>query len=204
MSPSSTATPTLDTLLLLDAYQSAQLQGNASLKASMWSLTKARREKPGIGASDVRLDLEPILRMKESLKEEPCLVQEQFSLINVTQKDPLEKENAAATPTIPSATSTAAIGDNENTTGLRNRHSKSDYSTKNDETKPSMTKEELLPVDDTPAASSIPDPLQLLGGALPPRDLFAAQAQAKQALESYIQAANLIQQMQMLMISAKK
>jgi hypothetical protein len=193
-----TSTPKLDVILLLDAYQNAHLQGNSNLKASWWSLTKARREKPEIAASNVRQELEPTLRMEQVGKdsEEPELMQERLSLVDVVQKQQQDKENPSNT-TAPNTNTTNATS--ESNTGLRNRHSKKDYSASTtSEEKASMIKEDM--VDN---ATVIPDPLQLFGGALPPRSLHAAQTQAKQALESYIQAATMIQELQLIMRDAK-
>ena len=197
--PTTSSSPRLDALLLLDAYQAAHQQGDSDLKASLWSLTKARREKPGISAVDIREELESTLQMEQVMtakesEEEPELKHERFSVLDVTQKQLHEKENVSS-PAVPNAAT------NDKSTGLRNRHSKTDYSSSknDDDNKPSMTREDKI--HDAPV---VPDPLQLLGGAFPPRSLVTSQAQAKQAIESYIRAANLIHELLLVMKETKK
>lgn len=192
------ATPRLDALLLLEAYQTAHSKGNADLKSSMWSLTKARREKPDIAASNVRQELDPLVRIDQHTRsinesdEEPELIQEKLSLVDVIQKRQLEKENESVS--LPGAKN--AVDDS---IGLRNRHSKKGPTSTTSEksSKPAMTREDL--VDET----IFPDPIQLLGGALPPRSLLHAQTKAKEALESYVQAANIVQELQKI-LAAKR
>jgi hypothetical protein len=185
---STSSTPRLDALLLLDAYQTAHRQANAELKSSVWGITVARREKPDIGATNIRPDLESLVRVMED-DSEPALQHESLTLVDVAEKQQQEKENAGRVDLLTSSVATM---------GLRNRHSKTDYSSTTqdydkDEKKSSMIQEEAENKGQTMA-----DPLQLLGGALPPRGLKDAQVHAKNALESYLQAANIVRELQKL------
>jgi hypothetical protein len=199
-----TTRPSLVTVLsLLDDYATHQEKGNAALKQSLWNLYKARHFKSGqIGvlasdgfqASDVREELRARVVLRDSL---PDLVDERtdkstidkemprFVLVDTVLERQSKKGNTAATQDS-SAQLAAAFG-------LRNR--KATDQNKNNKTDSTKQKEWSVEMEATPLSEEdrllAANPLELFG-AMPPRELYKAQEQAKQALQAYVAAANLI------------
>jgi hypothetical protein len=126
----------------------------------------------------------------------------------VEQKQEAEKENAA-TATSAATSSTSTTEATAAAAGLRNRKKTSSQQTpavgqaaKDDKddakTKWTVEEQETSTVEtlDEEGRLLAADPLLLFGGGLPPRELMVAQSQAKEALAMYIEAANLIAEIQ--------
>mmetsp|Transcript_8369 Transcript_8369/g.10073 ORF Transcript_8369/g.10073 Transcript_8369/m.10073 type:complete len:216 (-) Transcript_8369:23-670(-) len=195
---SSTApAPKLDVLCILDAYASAHDKGNAELKSSFWNLNKARRQKGrncSISALDVREDL-----LAQTILSEPTPgLQDEDNggggdghdamdgIKTQYEEDTFTLQNAAKV--IQESRSIAASNTTATTasTGLRQRKASSKVV---DEDESEWTQINHTDVDDDePLRDS--DPINLFGG-LVPRDLRASQTQAKEAMASYVEAANL-------------
>ena len=147
----------------------------------------------------MRQELTSLVRIEDSSSsaawdkddDEPSLKQEVFTLVNVLQQQQDEKENTVQA----TSTCTATTKDDSRDEGLRNRHGKTDSSSTNNNDAPSTTMTQETVVDQ----SDLIDPVQLLGGALPPRSLKDAQEHAKRALQAYIQAANSMQELTKLL-----
>lgn len=128
-----------------------------------------------------------------------------FAVVDAVEERHMEKENGAkAQP--PAASSKDGDESSNNSTGglgLRNRKSGNAVSKAAAEASSSSSWEVELEGTDAAAAEEekfdetgegrlqAADPINLLGGAFPPRELKKAQQEAKAALESYVKAANL-------------
>ena len=180
---SSANLPHLTAVCLLQAYADVHKKGNADLKCAIWSLNKARRQR-GNGQSISGLDVREELRARAVLREStPGLAVEgakdtrdgeegdHFELVDAVEEvAAIRKENMSSSKT------------NADGGGLRNRN-KADV---NDEKK-TWTEEQSPDEEDLLRSANPVD----LFGAFPPRDLIAAQKNAKKALAAYIEAANL-------------
>mmetsp|Transcript_12139 Transcript_12139/g.16951 ORF Transcript_12139/g.16951 Transcript_12139/m.16951 type:complete len:212 (-) Transcript_12139:71-706(-) len=185
--------PKLDVLCLLDAYVSAHDKGNAELKSSFWNLHKARRQKGrscSISALDVREDL-----VAQTILSEPTPgLQEEDNGGGGVAMDDIKTEHEEDTFTLqnaakviqesctPAASNTTAT---TTSTGLRQRKASSKV---DDEDKSEWTQINHQDADEKTLRDT--DPINLFAG-LVPRDLRASQTQAKEAMASYVEAANL-------------
>lgn len=184
MTTAPTALPHVTALCLLEAYNNAHQKGNVDLKSSMWKLNKARRQR-GNGASISAIDVREDLRARAVLREStPSLTvegetnealdeEDYFELVDAVEEIAEirgQKENNA--PTTNAGTEQA---------GLRRRNKAGE------EDKKEWTQENNPDEDDRLRNANPVD----LFGAFPPRDLIAAQKEAKKSLAAYIEAANL-------------
>lgn len=197
----------LEALLLLDAYNKRQTVAQSEQKSCLWNLHKARREKSReslgvaeeLSALHVREEVYPRAvvvednGMGELIDEDEEKRKESSGYLKTVWKivDPVEREKETK-----QAAADAATNDKENkdhkSTGLRQRK-KGDSKTTEDDKKWTTEVE-----DEFQAAENLireADPIALVGGALPSRDLRTAQVNAKKALEAYIDAANFAAQL---------
>uniref|UniRef100_A0A7S3V7H9 Vacuolar ATPase assembly protein VMA22 n=1 Tax=Chaetoceros debilis TaxID=122233 RepID=A0A7S3V7H9_9STRA len=177
-------TPNLDVLTLLDDYISAHRDASSNLKSTIWNISKARRQKGGLGvgfsysALDIREELRADVKLQCRKVSEPELVEESnhekkpfvldFRGVVVTNKDEdvVESQNIAIC-----------------NTGLRRRKGK-------DSEKGEDKKWSTDSLDEVEQHKSLNiDPIELFG-AFPPKELKLAQKKAKDAMKSYIEAAN--------------
>ena len=203
-------------LSLLDAYSKSHVKASTNIKSCIWNISRARRAAGyyhlggarAFSALDVREDINPVMSLSLSNNfdvEESVLVDvepykkkdlyqlhfEDDSSKTISKKDETGKNKNKALKEI-------EISDNKEF-GLRQR--KGGSQTKN-ENKDEKKKMELIWDDDEDFVDVLSDPpkdpLQLFGG-FPPRDLQVAQAKARIALKMYIEAANLIAEIQLMM-----
>lgn len=191
----------LSVLSNLYDYSKASESGNASLKSSLWQITKLRRKQnrgyltmeDTFSAEQIREELRArtLVRNTNDDDEEPGLVSEgrggakpslksiapMWKCVDVLEEKASNKENPSA----------AGLGANAtaNSSGLRQRKNKGVESSSSSSKTP-MTKED--PIIDEEELLLQRDPLELFTGVRP-GDLKMAQKNAKEALESYIQAA---------------
>jgi len=228
----------LSVLTRLEEYSAAHEAGAACQAAAQWNLTKARRPRSASGllpvatltyqASSLLLqqDLAPQVVLKLEEEEEPALEDEEgvtntaekktkaprFALIHPAEEREKQKENNPHSMTLQSQTSDdndTTINSETTTTGLRQRRGKgaatSAAASQPKKTKNVMSEEEA---ENTATVVDDQDFLQLLAGSLPPRELREAQQAARQALEHYVQAANvlaeLLQQTQRTVVRGKE
>jgi hypothetical protein len=196
----------IQALLLLDDYARAQEGAQCHFRSTLWNLNKARRQKgrestvlvTGISVEDVREELRA--RAALLMEEAPELVEEAgndeketkgkadrdlWTLIDRVQvaeeRTAIEKENE-----MPSSSSTSTTP----ATGLRHRKASTNKEDTNSSKWTQENEESDVPLSDEERLLKA-DPLQLIGGAFPPRDLRVAQEEARTALATYVKMANL-------------
>jgi hypothetical protein len=194
----------------LEQYVTLMEEGQAKWKASMWQLTKSRRNQnrgmlsmeSAFRAGDIREEIRARTVVKqEQLLEPPELVEDhkttttttttpQWSMVDVLEERTKDKENTIKKPT---ATSTTGTENASETSGLRQRKHKEDpTTTTTTSTSTSSTTQEWTMVEELEVQEEellLLDPLEFFVG-LPPRELKNAQQEAKKALDFYVQAAN--------------
>lgn len=184
-------TPRIDALCLLESYTSSHSAASASAKTALWNLSRARRSRGGFhlgggGSGGLSaLDVREELRAKAVLK---CS--------DLSQSDgskPREVDLFTLYPDgLPAAANDSTDGNKElgaggEHTGLRQRKNApkgkkvENESVWTEETPELETEEERLKKS---------DPIDLFGG-LPSPALRTAQTEARKALLSYVEAANL-------------
>lgn len=159
-----------DILTLVQAYCEAHETADDHLQAAVWNLTKARRSSRLAALPSTEYTATNI-RNELNARARVANPEAVFRIV-----DPKEIE---------------AEGTDKNTIpttsfGLRNRKG-------NVADKPSNS---MMVEESTTASCEEEEPLLLLAGSLPPRELRIAQEQARQSLDSYIQAATLIAALQ--------
>lgn len=162
----------IEILELLQTYNVESTTGHQHYKNALWELTKARRvaRNETLSAVHVREELSPKL----------VVLLDDFCLVDPTKVEAVE--HAEAEPP-------ALILSEEPATGLRQRKGK--VSSSESQTKPAATS--IMQQEDPPVVEPVSvddDPLLMLGGSLPPRELRLAQAAAREALQSYCVAAS--------------
>eukprot|EP00592_Proboscia_alata_P008022 CAMPEP_0194357310 /NCGR_PEP_ID=MMETSP0174-20130528/4808_1 /TAXON_ID=216777 /ORGANISM="Proboscia alata, Strain PI-D3" /LENGTH=228 /DNA_ID=CAMNT_0039127269 /DNA_START=13 /DNA_END=699 /DNA_ORIENTATION=+ len=208
----------IDILLLLEQYSESHRKANAELKSSFWNLTKARRQKGashlggssvGLSASDVREELrarallsivkfdatdnDNSVKLKsEILEDKEC--HDTFDL----HLDGMDSKilNGDVAPTQQNELCQDDKIDKE--TGIRQRRNK-DKSYDEDLKKGDWVTENYF--DDADVEDELlknANPIDLFG-AMPPVPLKVAQANAKDALRNYVDAANLVSAMTQIM-----
>ena len=172
--------------------------------------------------SNVTQDAEPgLVEENNDTKKDNCTVDAKndtssaysFSLVNALEQKQLEKENSRKG----SGAETTKITNANTTLGLRQRRKNTNSSVskvedKTDSKSPWTTTTTEQEGDDPRTAEFLSeedkllaiDPISLFGGILIPNELKIAQARAKQALDSYIKAANLVQTMTQQMNKKRK
>jgi hypothetical protein len=203
----------LEILSLLESYEKIHVQGDDAWKKALWNLYKGRhlRKRNNLSyvsetycsAADVREDLTPRITLRPNNDDGTfSCMEDGVAIVTATDEHkngPGEEDLIA----IVSSASSAEEEDNlpalsdENTAedGLRKRRG---AATANKETGKEWTVEHNSNNNDDEnkgaqqAENQTIDPLELLAGAFPPRELKEAQKRAKQALQCYIEAANLL------------
>ena len=184
--------------MLLDSYYKSHIAGQTGQKQCLWNLQKARRQTmrqnvsvaDQLSAENLREEFYPRAVLREA--EPELLGDEMECKANKfvegerywTLVDPVAEEATNKAQSINDQKDSTSI-DKENQ-GLRHRKGLSKEAAY--DLKTSKWTTELLEEQEDLIRSA--DPLSLLGGALPPRDLRTAQQNAKQALQAYIDAAN--------------
>lgn len=218
----------VDFLCLLDAYSTSKTKGSADIKASIWNIHKARRSAGSFHlggslaftAQDVREDI--CARAVLSLTGEhefdgqrtdqnlaPALVSEgdqNISTDDDAETVKIEKDfYTLHLDGIPRAMKDEtkekheSISKEENLVQVGLRHRKGNQFMEQKENmgiKTNKMKLDLNELDNDLANSE--DPIELFGG-LTPLDLKVAQMKARASLISFVEAANLVQEMQLLM-----
>lgn len=195
MTPDCESSPTVAILSLLDAYQESHQKGSASLKDTIWNLTKARQSKrvllstnnTVLAATDVREELRPravLMRVKEVSGK-----QEEIDVPVLTVVDPLvQKEESSRSEQqqhepdlVPEGPTNEGLRQRKNATPKESDQLKWTVEKNVDEGMQQLTEEERL---------ERMDPLSLFGGGLNPPSLRVAQLKARETLNAFIQAAN--------------
>uniref|UniRef100_A0A6U3SC60 Vacuolar ATPase assembly protein VMA22 n=1 Tax=Ditylum brightwellii TaxID=49249 RepID=A0A6U3SC60_9STRA len=198
---SSSPSPLLDTLCLLGAYKESQSKANDQLKTALFDLTKARRQSGGLvgasrvySAADLREDLcaLAVLQCKSSVEEPPALVEDDTKSDEKVESndgdmfrlylDGIPKQSSSSRSPLDNVISKVVNENAGETTGLRQRKNV----TKEEEEENSKWTTEIAEDE-----SKKENPLNLFGGLHPPA-LKVSQANAKEALKSYVEAANLV------------
>eukprot|EP00979_Chaetoceros_neogracilis_P017046 scaffold10175_cov268-Chaetoceros_neogracile.AAC.2 len=179
-------TSLVDVLSRLDQYSTSHTKASTSFKSTIWNICKARRQKGGLGvgfsvsASDVREELRAHVILE--CDDEHILVDEDTKEKELPRDIPndlfvlsfgIPKESGKSNDAIKSL----------HETGLRKRKGK-----KGDQSSPSKWTEQSHE-DQLEDRLRKQDPIELFG-ALPPTELKLAQKNAKETLQSYIDAAN--------------
>lgn len=177
-------TPNLDVLTLLDEYISAHEDASSNLKSTFWNISKARRQKGGLGvgfsysALDVREELKADAKLQCREVLEPELVDE---------SNPDKKTFVLHFGGVVGMNKDEGLVESQNKevsdTGLRRRKGKDP-----EKNKYKKWSTDILNEDEQKKSLMI-DPIELFG-AFPPKELKLAQKNAKDSLKSYIEAAN--------------
>jgi hypothetical protein len=193
------STSKVSVLSLLDAYSNIHEQGQNSQKACTWQITVARRNKGRHGAltngvllaDDVREELRASKVLKSACSE-PALMDEPLSPTKTAKESfSMERQFVLADPTSkknPPVLDGFGDGKDKEASGLRRRKGAGEndsnekkWSVEVEEDEEKLEEERLRTAN----------PLDLFG-AMPPAELKKAQAEAYKALESYVEAANLV------------
>ena len=215
ISTSSTPLSLVTFLSLVDEYSKSQVQASTEIKASIWNIHKARRSAGSFHlggnlaftAHDMREDISAravlSINKEKSIDNTPDLVAEtDVSIGEKTEAaaiaDDLYKLHLDGLPRTKVQTLDVdnSIEEVKKTShmGLRQR--------KGNKEKEKKIMEELHEWDDFGhALNDSEDPLELFGGLTPP-DLKVAQSKAKAALSLYIEAANLVTEINTMMNSS--
>mmetsp|Transcript_1208 Transcript_1208/g.1547 ORF Transcript_1208/g.1547 Transcript_1208/m.1547 type:complete len:194 (-) Transcript_1208:4-585(-) len=170
----------LESILLLDAYHQHQTAGSSKLRSCFLNLSKARRQKMNqslsatgaeLTASNVRDELCSRKALEDDKEEERRF----WKLV-----DPVEEAEKKMYDNIDRE---VILENKENQDGLRQRKKKTEMSKDNWTT-------ELLSDNDEDELLRKANPIDLFG-AFPSKDLRNAQEDAGNALQYYIDAANL-------------
>mmetsp|Transcript_8225 Transcript_8225/g.10762 ORF Transcript_8225/g.10762 Transcript_8225/m.10762 type:complete len:237 (-) Transcript_8225:91-801(-) len=211
----------IEVLSLLEQYEKVHVAGNDEWKKTLWNIYKSRHQRKRnnlsyasesfCSASDIREDLTPRLTLRPNKKDGTFLcLQDGVALPARTNESvpELEGDVIAIATSVSSTdedavmaedTEPALMNDSTKEEGLRNRRQRPTDSNKNSqETKWTVEQNEQTTEDDDgngerdSTTKVVIDPLELLAGAFPPKELKEAQKRAKLALQSYIEAANLL------------
>jgi len=191
-----TNTPRLDALCLLDSYVSSHRIASANMKAALWDLSRARRSSGGFhlggggSAGLSALDVREELRARAVLK---CRT------VRGGDDDPVEESNDGSDTLFEffpdgisfknvdeASGSPRAVSGLANSTGLRQRKNAPKEAEREEK---SLWTEDPPELDEEEERLRKTDPIDLFGG-LPPPALRKAQAEARKALEAYVEAAN--------------
>uniref|UniRef100_A0A7S1YEL5 Vacuolar ATPase assembly protein VMA22 n=1 Tax=Grammatophora oceanica TaxID=210454 RepID=A0A7S1YEL5_9STRA len=218
--------PRLHAVLLLDTYTRGQEGAQEHFRSALWNMAKARRQmgrgsltmSTGVSAEEVREELRAHVRVAVKATDEEsiladessaagrasesstsCLENDLWKQVDVVAARTEMAANLAANEKENAEPSKSATGLRQRKKGLASAKAGEDEQAGSKWTKETPT--EILSEEDLLYQS---DPLQLLGGALPPRDLKLAQKEARKTVEAYIQTANLAAAILELTNSAKK
>ena len=207
-------------LSLLESYEATHTQANDAWKSTLWNIYKSRhlRKRHNLNyssdtycsASDMREDLTArwTLREESTNNNPPKWISVHDGVASSSRGAPTKEEAHDADDalvTVATSTSTEEgtvpplAPEQEFSEGLRQRKGgdpqKSTSQSGSQWTVENVVQEQTETANKSPTAAPI-DPLELLAGAFPPRELKQAQAHAKKALQLYIDAANLIREIQ--------
>mmetsp|Transcript_25343 Transcript_25343/g.37897 ORF Transcript_25343/g.37897 Transcript_25343/m.37897 type:complete len:207 (+) Transcript_25343:65-685(+) len=198
-------TPAIDMIIALESYNDSHISASSSLKAAVWDINKARRQRGRhimtVGHAFSALDVREELRAQVGVNcdaEEPTLCDESEGGKSATISDIFKLCHHSISTEDKGGDST--ITQNP-TYGVRHRKKGSPSS--NGEKNENKWSEEAV-VDKEEEMLRNTDPLDLFGGGLVPRDLKNAQKHARESLASYIAAANKVAEIMQIINSTQK
>mmetsp|Transcript_29942 Transcript_29942/g.89053 ORF Transcript_29942/g.89053 Transcript_29942/m.89053 type:complete len:216 (-) Transcript_29942:1006-1653(-) len=186
-------TPRLDTLCLLDSYNTSHSAASSSIKVALWNLSRARRSRGGFHLGGGGSGGLSALDVREELRAKAVLSCAENSA-SARAADETKPGKVDMFTLYPEGIPTTDVSPNENdnkstdkSTGLRQR--KNAPKGVKDENKSAWT-EETPELDTEEQRFRSSDPIDLFGG-FPPPALKHAQIEARKALAAYVEAANL-------------